>query len=126
MSPEAKKELIEEGRQRHDIAYKYSIILAVDEQVAGDMLRSFTQRLNHMLSNCAGCIRNWHMGRKAYLKELQEYATQNDYTIRWIWTDLRPDDTMKMMSDRSARTYSTSTFSELTEACNPHKQYLLE
>ena len=71
MSPEGKKEIIEEGKYRHEVAYKYSIILAVNQELSGTMLVYFTQRLNQLLSSCAACIRNWHMGRKAYLKELQ-------------------------------------------------------
>lgn len=68
----AKKELVEEGKQRHEVAYKYSIILALNVEVAGQPMVEFTQRLNKLLTSCSVCIANWHMGRKPYLKELQE------------------------------------------------------
>lgn len=109
MSPKAKLEIIEEGKHRHDIAYKYSIILALDQESAGTMLIYFTQRLHELLSGCATCIRNWHMGRKAYLKELQEYVIR---ISKYGFTDLRPDDMMKTMQEDSAKIYFISILTE--------------
>jgi senataxin len=74
LDPAAKRELIEEGKHRQDIAYKYSIVLGLDPNVAGRMLSDYAKRMHELLSTCSTCIRNYHMGRKAYLKHLREYV----------------------------------------------------
>ncbi|TVY81330.1 Helicase SEN1 [Lachnellula suecica] len=69
VSPETKHELIQGAKERHPIAYKYSIIFGMgpsDEQT------EYTQRLNKLLESCDKCVHNWHMGRKEYLRVLSE------------------------------------------------------
>lgn len=72
MSPETKHELIEDAKKRHDIAYRSSLITGLDQEIAGRMLQDYIIKLNGQLANCDKCVRNWHQGRKAYLKHLAE------------------------------------------------------
>ena len=74
MSPETKLKLIEDAKNRHNVAYKYSLILGLAPEVSGVLLEDYTQRLNKLLTGCDKCVHHWHMGRKAYLKELAEYV----------------------------------------------------
>ena len=82
MSPEAKRKMIEDGKQRQDVAYKYSIVLGLDMTSAAEMVKEYTHRLHTLLTSCSDCIRNYHMGRRAYLKYLHEYVT-----IKACWND---------------------------------------
>ncbi|RDW92450.1 hypothetical protein BP5796_01844 [Coleophoma crateriformis] len=65
-----------DARERQNAAYKFSLIFGLDAGDAGDtfqtMLDFYTQRLNELLTVCDKCVRNYHMGRKAYLKSLAE------------------------------------------------------
>jgi senataxin len=72
MSPETKRELVQDAKRRHEVAYKYSLIFGLSPEISGRLLESYTQRLNKLLTTCDKCVHNWHMGRKAYLKELAE------------------------------------------------------
>ena len=77
MSPETKHELIQDAKKRHAVAYKYSLILGLDPEISGHLLDDYTRRLNRLLMTCDKCVHNWHMGRKAYLKELAEQFDDN-------------------------------------------------
>ena len=72
MSPETKQELIKDAKRRHEVAYKYSLILGLAPEISGSMLEDYTARLNRLLTACDKCVHNWHMGRKPYLKKLAE------------------------------------------------------
>ncbi|KAB8294774.1 hypothetical protein EYC80_006736 [Monilinia laxa] len=72
MSAETKKELIQDAQRRQTIAYKYSLIIGLDRDAGGTMVEDYLTRLNKLLTCCDKCVHNWHMGRKAYLKELAE------------------------------------------------------
>jgi senataxin len=72
MSSETKQELIQDAKRRHEVAYKYSLILGLAPEISGNMLEDYTSRLNRLLTTCDKCVHNWHMGRKRYLKELAE------------------------------------------------------
>jgi senataxin len=72
MSPETKRELILDGKRRHKTAYKYSMIFGLAPEDTGGMREDYTLRLNQLLTTCDKCDYNWHMGRKAYLKEISE------------------------------------------------------
>ncbi|CZR51539.1 related to SEN1 protein [Phialocephala subalpina] len=72
VSLETKRELIEEAKRRHEVAYKYSLILGLAPDVSGRLLHEYTLRLNELLTSCDKCVHNWHLGRKAYLKDLSE------------------------------------------------------
>jgi len=83
MSPEAKRELIEEGKQRQDTAYKYSIGLGLDASSSANLFTDYALRKDVLLTSCSDCIRNYHMGRKAYLRYLHEYVTALAPEGRW-------------------------------------------
>ncbi|KAG0651762.1 tRNA-splicing endonuclease positive effector [Hyphodiscus hymeniophilus] len=70
MSPETKLELIQDAKRRHDVAYKYSLIFGLSPDVSGVLSKDYAQRLDLLLTTCDKCIRNWHIGRKPYLKDL--------------------------------------------------------
>lgn len=70
MSSETKKELIRDAKRRHNVAYKFSLVLGMAPDIVGDMLKEYTRRLNGFLIKCDKCVQHWHMGRKAYLKEV--------------------------------------------------------
>ena len=70
MSPETKLELIQDAKRRHDVAYKYALIFGLHPDVSGVLLTDYTLRLTKLFTTCDKCVRNWHMGRKQYLKEL--------------------------------------------------------
>lgn len=70
MSPETKKQLIEDCKRRHELAYKHSLVFGLPPEESGDLLDNYANKLNRLLSICDKCVHNWHLGRKAYLKEL--------------------------------------------------------
>ena len=70
--PETKYKLIQDAKRRHEVAYKYSLILGLSADVSGQLLEEYTTRLNALLTTCDKCVHGWHMGRKLYLKELAE------------------------------------------------------
>jgi senataxin len=72
MSPDTKRELIHDAKRRHNVAYKYSIILGLDPEYTVGMRDDYVNRLNHLLKTCDKCGYNWHMGRKGYVKEITE------------------------------------------------------
>lgn len=72
MSAETKKELIQDAQRRQAVAYKSSLIIGLDPDAGGPMVVYYLERLNTLLTSCDKCVHNWHIGRKAYLKELAE------------------------------------------------------
>jgi senataxin len=75
VTPKMKRKAIEDGKHRHDVAYKYSLILGMRVEVAGRLLNAYVDRLDSLLTTCDKCVYNWHFGRTAYLKELSELVT---------------------------------------------------
>jgi senataxin len=69
MSPETKHEAIQAAKERHDVAYKYSLVIGMDATPERD---AYLKHLDKLLQSCDKCVYNWHMGRKAYLRELSE------------------------------------------------------
>lgn len=67
-----KKELIQAAQRRQTVAYKYSLAMGLDRDAGGSMVADYVGRLNRLLTSCDKCVHNWHIGRKAYLKELAE------------------------------------------------------
>jgi senataxin len=72
MNLETKHELIQDAKRRHTVAYKFSLILGLSDEVSGQLRIDYTRGLHQLFTKCDKCIRNWHGGRKAYLKELAE------------------------------------------------------
>ena len=71
-SVETKRELIQDAKRRHNVAYKYSLILGMDPEHSGTLREDYIQRLDQLLKACDKCVHNWHLGRKAFLKECSE------------------------------------------------------
>jgi senataxin len=71
VSAETKQKLIKESQKRLEVAYKFSLILGFEEE-SGRLREEYIERLDKLLTTCDKCVYNWHMGRKAYLKELAE------------------------------------------------------
>ena len=82
MSIEAKYKLVEDAKKRHNTAYKFSLIVGLGEDVSEGLRDTYVSNLNNALSSCDKCVRNWHMGRKAYLKDLAEFVTRSTYEVR--------------------------------------------
>jgi senataxin len=74
MSPETKRELIDDAKRRHKVAYKYSIVFGLAPEDTGAMREDYTLRLNRLLTTCDKCDYHWHMGRKTFVKEISEYV----------------------------------------------------
>lgn len=71
MSAETKREYVADGKRRRDFSYRYSIVLGLSEEFRGEQDK-YIANLHQHLKVCDKCVINWHMGRKGYLKELQE------------------------------------------------------
>jgi len=72
MSAETKREMIQNGKKRHATAYKFSIILGLDPELSRELRDTHFDHLDKLFTSCDKCVRNWHQGRKAYLKHLAE------------------------------------------------------
>jgi len=72
MSSDTKRELVHDAKRRHNVAYKYSIILGLAPEDTAGLRQPWVDRLNHLLETCDKCGYNWHMGRKAYVREISE------------------------------------------------------
>jgi len=74
-SSATKKQRIEESEQRQECAYRFAISLglSVEENAeAGGLVDEYLKRLSQLLTTCDKCVRNYHMGRKDFLKYLAE------------------------------------------------------
>jgi senataxin len=47
-------------------------ILGMDPEHSGTLREDYIQRLDQLLKACDKCVHNWHLGRKAFLKECSE------------------------------------------------------
>ena len=74
ISIEDKTKRVEEGKKRLDLLYDCSLILGLPAGSAPVLSNEFSKRSNAFLRACAGCVRNWHKGRRPFLKRLSEYA----------------------------------------------------
>ncbi|CZT47734.1 related to SEN1 protein [Rhynchosporium secalis] len=72
ISQETKKELIQDYKKRFKVAYRYSQILGINEDVTGQVREVYSASLDRLLMNCDKCALNWHQGRKDHLKWLSE------------------------------------------------------
>ncbi|RWA06441.1 hypothetical protein EKO27_g8658 [Xylaria grammica] len=72
ISPGEKQQRIEDGQARLDLMYNCSLILGLDLEAAGNHRLDFDSRCNAFLKTCAGCVRNWHKGRAAFLKDITQ------------------------------------------------------
>ncbi|KAK1506408.1 helicase sen1 [Colletotrichum costaricense] len=67
-----KKERVEKWKERLDIAYWTSLLLAYGKDKAGVWLDAWGSRMAINLHNCDKCVLNWHMYRKKYLQVFSE------------------------------------------------------
>ncbi|KAI1091977.1 SEN1 N terminal-domain-containing protein [Rostrohypoxylon terebratum] len=67
-----KEERIRQGKERLGQSYLCSLVLGLEEESAGNLGIEFRDRTNAFLKVCATCARNWHKGRKAFLKEIAQ------------------------------------------------------
>ncbi|KAI2617097.1 SEN1 N terminal-domain-containing protein [Hypoxylon sp. NC1633] len=67
-----KEQRIEAGSARLVQIYTCSTILGMGPEWAGDMNNEFRNRTNAFLRSCPNCVRNWHKGRKTFLKDLNQ------------------------------------------------------
>ena len=72
MSQETKKELVQDFKKRYKVAYRYSQILGLNEDITGKAREEYSAALDHILKLCDKCVFNWHVGRKEHLKWLSE------------------------------------------------------
>lgn len=72
ISIDEKKARIHQAQDRIEITYWNSLSFGFDKQTAGQWGLRFSQRLEHCLKNCAECVLNWHMKRKAHLQNFSE------------------------------------------------------
>ncbi len=70
ISPDEKQQRIEAGQGRLDLMYSCSLILGLSEEAAGPHRTEFDSRCSAFLTTCASCVRNWHKGRAAFLKDI--------------------------------------------------------
>lgn len=71
---EERQKRIKDGERRIQITYWNSLIFCFDQEDAGTWATEFADRLNKCLGLCSNCIRNWHMKRRHYIKEYEEFV----------------------------------------------------
>ncbi|OTB03958.1 hypothetical protein M426DRAFT_321255 [Hypoxylon sp. CI-4A] len=77
ISASEKEQRIQEGKDRLDLTYRCSLILGVGEEAAGNLPHQFGLRTNAFLQSCANCVRNWHKGRRGFLKIISQHYDDN-------------------------------------------------
>ncbi|KAI1114696.1 SEN1 N terminal-domain-containing protein [Nemania sp. NC0429] len=70
ISADEKQQRIEDGQVRLDLMYNCSLILGLSKEAAGSHRPDFDARCDAFLTTCACCVRNWHKGRVAFLKDI--------------------------------------------------------
>ncbi|OTB11014.1 hypothetical protein K445DRAFT_234685 [Daldinia sp. EC12] len=70
ISAAEKQQRIEQGKERLNQTYICSLVLGLAEDSAGDLGQEFGIRTNNFLRLCPTCVRNWHKGRKSFLKDI--------------------------------------------------------
>ncbi|GAP87173.1 putative helicase sen1 [Rosellinia necatrix] len=70
ISHDEKQQRIEDGQARLDLMYNCSLILGLSREAAGPHRPDFDSRCDAFLTTCASCVRNWHKGRAAFIKDI--------------------------------------------------------
>ncbi|KAI1824353.1 SEN1 N terminal-domain-containing protein [Xylaria intraflava] len=70
---EVKLQRIKDGQKRLDSLYNCSLVLGLAAATAGSHLSIFGSRSNQFLKTCPSCVRNWHKGRAAFLKDISTF-----------------------------------------------------
>jgi len=71
---EQKQQRIQDSHDRQHTLYNCALILGLQQESQGAFLTEFTERALAVLGSCSNCIRNWHKGRKPFLKRLSQYV----------------------------------------------------
>ncbi|KAI5867802.1 SEN1 N terminal-domain-containing protein [Durotheca rogersii] len=72
ISAAEKRRRILQGKERLDQTYSCSLILGMAAESDGGMGRQFGQRTSAFLTSCSTCVRNWHKGRRPFLKDISQ------------------------------------------------------
>lgn len=72
ITPETKNRYIAEGRKRQDVAYRFAVVYGLASEDAEEWQQTYYNRLEELLTSCDKCVRNWHMGRRRFLKDISE------------------------------------------------------
>lgn len=75
ISADEKQQRIDDGHARLDLMYNCSLILGLSREAAGPHRPDFDARCDAFLTTCASCVRNWHKGRVAFLKDITPYVS---------------------------------------------------
>lgn len=75
ISVAVKEQRIADGNKRLYLLYDCSLILGLPAGSAPILSDEFSKRSNAFLKACASCVRNWHRGRRPFLKRMSEYVT---------------------------------------------------
>lgn len=67
-----KRQRIQKSLDRQEVLYDCALILGLQQDAESTYLAEFRGRAEAVLGNCSGCIRNWHKGRKPFLKRLSQ------------------------------------------------------
>ncbi|KAI1764908.1 SEN1 N terminal-domain-containing protein [Hypoxylon sp. FL1150] len=72
-----KQKRIQYGKDRLDQAYRCSLVLGLSPDATGGLGREFEDQVGTALRSCASCARNWHKGRKPFLKDISQNYDDN-------------------------------------------------
>ncbi|KAI1779364.1 SEN1 N terminal-domain-containing protein [Hypoxylon cercidicola] len=72
-----KEERIRHSKDRLDQAYRCSLILGLPADATGGLGVEFEQQVGFFLKTCAACVRNWHKGRRPFLKDISQNYDDN-------------------------------------------------
>jgi senataxin len=72
ISVEGKHKAIEAAKDRSKVAFAASLVIGAGEFAPPGFHEYYEQKLDTLFQSCDACVRQWHIGRKAYLKELAE------------------------------------------------------
>lgn len=70
MTLEEKDRLIDEGNQRRNICHRLNLIYGFSVDESKDWRAQHQKRTSELLKSCNSCVRNYHMDRGPFLREL--------------------------------------------------------
>ncbi|KAI0169773.1 SEN1 N terminal-domain-containing protein [Hypoxylon sp. FL1284] len=77
ISSALKVQRIQDAKDRLDQAYRCSLILGLPADATGGLGDQFEKRVGNCLQECPPCVRNWHKGRRPFLKEVSQLYDDN-------------------------------------------------
>jgi senataxin len=70
ISAEEKARRLEDYAKRRHCTFGFSLILGFNEEKTKEWKAQYALRLSQQFETCHLCIRNWHKGRAAFLKQM--------------------------------------------------------